>query len=195
MPILILRNLLTAQNPLRTSVIIEFENKCSFSLIHPTKYCASGKDVDPPSSTISPGGINTAKFEGGNGTKGMLCYQIGESSGPENDRYYLLIMWKVKRFSQNKFYMCFYKSKEPSLSGNSKQKKSFYKSMKKMYEPSYDGIFLEGKKLRVGGTMSSNDSAKIKIFLENHKPPKKRLLRKIWSFLTKKFRKKKPDEI
>ncbi|GES74320.1 hypothetical protein GLOIN_2v1868886 [Rhizophagus clarus] len=165
------KTLTTAKNPLKTSVTIVFENNCSYTLIHPTKYCASGKDVNPPSPIISPGGINTiaAKFEGRNGTVGMLCYQIEGLYGPKNDPYYLLIMWKVNRLSQNKFYMSLYESKEPPLSGNSNQKKFFYKSMQKMYKWTYGESFLvEGKKFRVGGTISSNDLAEIKISLEDY---------------------------
>ncbi|GBB83866.1 hypothetical protein RclHR1_10520004 [Rhizophagus clarus] len=184
------KTLTTAKNPLKTSVTIVFENNCSYTLIHPTKYCASGKDVNPPSPIISPGGINTiaAKFEGRNGTMGMLCYQIEGSYGPKNDPYYLIITWRMKRFSQSEFYMNFYESKESPLSGNGNQKEFFYESM---HRSNNEGFLLEGKKLRVGGTITNNDSAEIKIFLENHKSPKKRLLRKIRSFLTKKFRKKK----
>ncbi|CAB4376151.1 unnamed protein product [Rhizophagus irregularis] len=174
----ILLNATFLKNLTKTTVTISIENNSSYSLTNPTNYLNSGISVNSAGPIISPKCIT--QFVVKNGKKGMLCYKIEGSYGPNKDPYYLLISWKVKswksklkRFSRskNQFCLVLHESKELPLPRVSNKMKNFFESKHKNYKYSNDrdGFHLEGKKFRVGATMSSNDSPIIKISLEDCK--------------------------
>ncbi|RGB23978.1 hypothetical protein C1646_517202 [Rhizophagus diaphanus] len=171
-----LSNATFLKNLTKTTVTISIENNSSYSLTNPTNYHNSGIIVNSAGPIISP--KCTTQFEVKNGKKGMLCYKIEGSYGSNKDPQYLLISWKVrnwksklKRFSRskNQFCLALHESKESPLPIVPNKMKNFFESKHKNYKNSNDrnGFHLEGKKFRVGATMSSNDSPIIKISLED----------------------------
>ncbi|CAB4441319.1 unnamed protein product [Rhizophagus irregularis] len=133
----------------RSEISISIENHSLYMLTNVTMYF-NGTSIIPVSPNIGPHTVSRVRFEAKlRRTKGMICYQIGETSN------YLLISWKVPLTELHKNEFCI-QVRTTRLSGREEEKKFFRKNIHNECKKFPDeGIQIVNDDIIVAATMSN----------------------------------------